>query len=143
MTNRSLSTFVTAALLLLAIVPATAQTTAEQETYAEAERKAEEGSSDPAVVSWYSEQMQPEFSKLFERAVGQCLSRVPAPRPKQVDLVFTVKQDGSVGRIYWKDQSPFTACLEDFLRNALFPSPPQPVFYFGVGADLPEGQENP
>ena len=143
MTHRSLATCATAVLWLLAVVPATAQTTAEQETYAEAERKAEEGSSDPAVVSWYSEQMQPEFSKLFERAMGQCLSRVPAPRPKQIDLVFTVKQDGSVGRIFWKDQSPFTACLEDFLRNALFPRSPQPVFYFGVGADLPEDQQNP
>lgn len=143
MTNRSLSTFVTAALLLLAIVPATAQTTAEQETYAEAERKAEEGSSDPAVVSWYSEQMQPEFRSLFELAMSQCYTRVPAPRPKQVGLVFTVEQDGSVGRIFWEERSAFTDCLEDFLRNALFPRPPQPVFYFGIEADLPEGQENP
>ena len=143
MSNRLLATNATVALCLLAGALQPIHASEEQETYAEAERKAEEGSSDPAVVSWYSEQMQPEFSKLFERAVGQCLSRVPAPRPKQVDLVFTVKQDGSVGRIFWKDQSPFTACLEDFLRNALFPRSPQPVFYFGVGADLPEDQQNP
>ena len=143
MSNRLLATNATVALCLLAGALQPIHASEEQETYAEAERKAEEGSSDPAVVSWYSEQMQPEFRSLFELAMSQCYTRVPAPRPKQVGLVFTVEQDGSVGRIFWEERSAFTDCLEDFLRNALFPRPPQPVFYFGIEADLPEGQENP
>ena len=96
-----------------------------------------------AAAAWYSEQMQPEFRALFQLAMSQCYTRVPAPRPKQVGLVFTVEQDGSVGRVFWQERSAFTDCLEDFLRNALFPRPPQPVFYFGIEAELPEDQQNP
>ena len=138
-----LATCSTVALCLLAGALLPAHASEEQETYAEAERKAEEGSSDPAVVSWYSEQMQPEFRALFQLAMGQCFTRVRAPRPKQVGLVFTVEQDGSVGRVFWQERSTFTDCLEVFLRNALFPRPPQPVFYFGIEAELPADPEAP
>ena len=143
MGSKLLATSAAAALCLLAGGLQHTHASEEQETYAEAERKAEEGSSDPAVVTWYSEQMQPEFRALFQLAMGQCFTRVRAARPKQVGLVFTVEQDGSVGRIFWQERSAFTDCLEDFLRNALFPRPPQPVFYFGIEAELPEDQESP
>ena len=122
--------------LILLAAGVTHYTAAHAETYAEAEQKAQASTTDPTLHDWYSKQMQPEFRARFRLALEQCMNRQQS-RPDRVDLVFTVETDGSVGQILWKERSAFTDCLGGFFTNALFPRPPKGVFYFGVGAQLP------
>jgi hypothetical protein len=107
------------------------------ENYAEAERKSEAASSNPALIEWYQTRMQPAFRGVVGQAMGQCLNQPSLERPARVDLVFVVTTSGKVGPIYWKEQTPFASCLEASIQPATFPPPPEADFYFGVGFRIP------
>jgi len=105
-------------------------------TYAEAEIKSMGHAADVKTFEWFESQMQPAFSPVFSPVMGGCLNSEKS-RPARIDMVFIVKSTGDIGSFFWKEPNRFTDCLENGLKNAKFPAPPDEEFYFGVGFNLP------
>jgi hypothetical protein len=106
-------------------------------SYDEAKRISRKDATDTTHRDWYLGQMRPAFRQLFEPLLQACAASTKATEPPSFGLVFVVSSSGLPGRLFWREHSDLTRCLEEGIRRMSFPPAPKNEFYFGLEVAAP------